>query len=222
MAITAVIPVKGNSSRVPGKNIKPFADSNLLVNKIRQLKKSGVEEILVSSDSDIMLEMARKEGVRAEKRPEDLANESRPFGDLVMHVTELMKGNHLMWTPVTSPTLDGDFYRLAMQVYLEKIEEDFDSFTTVEDFKHFLIDKTGKPFNFDPMAAITNSQQLPEMYKWTCGCSIINKELARKYRYIFGVMPYCYEVTQYQGIDIDTELDYLMAKAVYEEEKDNV
>lgn len=216
MSITAVIPVKGNSSRVPGKNIMPFADSNLLINKIRQLKDSGVDEILVSSDSRIMLEMAEKEGVRAEERPEDLANESRPFGDLVFHVTDLMQGEHLMWAPVTSPTLDGMFYKLAMSIYLEKLSGGYDSFTTVEDFKHFLIEKNGKPYNFDPDAAVTNSQQLPEMYKWTCGCSIISKELARKYRFIFGKKPFCYEVNQYQAIDIDTEYDYKVAKALYD------
>ena len=41
---TAVVPVKKNSSRLPNKNILPFADDNLLVHKIKQLKK--VKEML--------------------------------------------------------------------------------------------------------------------------------------------------------------------------------
>ena len=50
--ITAIIPVKGNSTRLPNKNILPFADSNLLIHKIRQLKQvEGITEIIVSSDS---------------------------------------------------------------------------------------------------------------------------------------------------------------------------
>ncbi len=51
--ITAVIPVKGDSSRLKNKNISPFGDSNLLIHKIQQLKQ--VEElvrIIVSSDSE--------------------------------------------------------------------------------------------------------------------------------------------------------------------------
>lgn len=43
MKITAVIPVKGDSSRLKNKNILPFAESNLLIHKIRQLKQ--VEEL---------------------------------------------------------------------------------------------------------------------------------------------------------------------------------
>lgn len=37
--ITAIVPVKGNSSRLPNKNILPFGDSNLLLHKIEQLKR---------------------------------------------------------------------------------------------------------------------------------------------------------------------------------------
>ena len=47
--ITAVIPVKGNSTRLPNKNILPFGDSNLLQHKIEQLKHvEGLHEIIVS------------------------------------------------------------------------------------------------------------------------------------------------------------------------------
>ena len=53
---TAVIPVKKNSSRLPGKNLLPFGDENLLSRKIRQVKKSKIaDRIIVSSDSLEML-----------------------------------------------------------------------------------------------------------------------------------------------------------------------
>jgi N-acylneuraminate cytidylyltransferase len=213
--VSAVIPVKGNSSRVPGKNILPFADSNLLVNKIRQLQSAeGVCEILVSSDSDIMLEMAVNEGARAEKRPADLADESRPFGDLVEHVCGLMKYGHLMWAPVTSPCLDGKFYANTVMAYFEGLNNDYDSLTTVLPFNHFIMDEKG-PYNFNPDKAVTNSQDLPKWHLWTCGCSIISKKLALQKRYIFGAKPYRVIITPYQAIDIDTQYDYELAKAMW-------
>ena len=39
MTITAIIPVRANSQRVKNKNIKPFANSNLLAIKIKQLQQ---------------------------------------------------------------------------------------------------------------------------------------------------------------------------------------
>ncbi|MDR1325959.1 MAG: hypothetical protein LBK00_07990 [Treponema sp.] len=60
------------------------------------------------------------------------------------------------------------------------------------------------PFNFAPDKAITNSQDLPEMDLWTCGCSIISIALAYKKRFIFGAAPFRFAVSPYQVIDIDT------------------
>lgn len=54
--MTAIIPVRAGSRRLKNKNILPFGDSNLLVWKIRQLKTvESIDNIIVSSDSDIML-----------------------------------------------------------------------------------------------------------------------------------------------------------------------
>ena len=54
MSVTAVIPVKGDSSRLPHKNMLPFAGSNLLIHKIRQLKEvKDITSIVVSSESDV-------------------------------------------------------------------------------------------------------------------------------------------------------------------------
>ena len=62
--ITAIIPVRAGSTRLKNKNIAPFAGTNLLIHKINQLKQvSEISKIVVSSDSDVMLEMARQAGV---------------------------------------------------------------------------------------------------------------------------------------------------------------
>ena len=88
MKISAVIPVKANSSRLPKKNILPFRSSNLLQEKINQLKQiqelGFINEIIVSSDSAEMLEMARKSNVTIDERPLCYADESRPFSDFLL------------------------------------------------------------------------------------------------------------------------------------------
>ena len=50
--ITAVIPVREGSTRLKNKNVAPFAGTNLLINKINQLKEvKEISRIVVSSDS---------------------------------------------------------------------------------------------------------------------------------------------------------------------------
>ena len=91
--ITAVIPVKGNSTRLPNKNILPFGDSNLLQHKIEQLKQvKGLHEIIVSSDSDEMLAIGEKCGVKAIKRPTKYADESVPFGMFLEYLCDTIEG----------------------------------------------------------------------------------------------------------------------------------
>ncbi len=72
--VLAYIPVKEKSVRLPGKNILPFGESNLLTHKVRQLKRVGsLSEIVVSTDSKRMLKIAKEEGVIAMERPKKLA-----------------------------------------------------------------------------------------------------------------------------------------------------
>ena len=69
MAYTAVIPVRAGSTRVKDKNIRPFAGSSLLEVKIEQLKRiSYIDQIVVSSDSEQMLELATCKGVMAMRK----------------------------------------------------------------------------------------------------------------------------------------------------------
>lgn len=74
--ITAVIPVREGSRRLKNKNVAPFAGTNLLLNKIEQLKKMPeIARIVVSSDSDMMLEMARSAGTLTHKRAPEYCDE---------------------------------------------------------------------------------------------------------------------------------------------------
>ena len=75
MKLTAIIPVRAGSQRVKNKNLKPFAGTTLLEIKIETLKKvQGIDEIIVSSDSDEMLTIAEKHNVSTHKRDEHFAS----------------------------------------------------------------------------------------------------------------------------------------------------
>lgn len=217
--VTAVIPAKAHSTRFPGKNIMPFGDGNLLTHKIRQLKAvDRIDEILLSTDSNEMLDMALAEGIRAVKRPEDLADESRPMADFVRYALTLIDAEHLMWIPVTSPTVDEVLFADALNKYFEYLDKGCDSLVTVIPFQHFLMDDKG-PMNFNPDGAVTNSQDLPKWDIYTCGCHIIPTKLAQEKGYFFTANAYRYVVTPYQAIDIDTEWDYRQAKLLWEAHK---
>ena len=211
MTFTAVIPVKGESSRLPGKNRLPFGDGNLLERKIRQLKKvKQIDRIVVSSEAQEMLAIAESEGAISMLRPIQYANETLPISEFVSYLGDTLEGDHIIWACVTSPLVDEKLYDRAIREYLQKIEEGYDSLVTVSKFQHYLMDENG-PMNFSRGKSHPNSQNLSKLYLFTNGIQITPREKYREWGDRIGQNPYLMEVTKREAIDIDDIYDYAQA-----------
>lgn len=216
--ITAIIPVKGNSMRLPNKNILPFGESNLLIHKIEQLKKvKGITDIIVSSDSDEMLKMEEDTGVKALKRPRQYADESVPFGMFLEYICKEVPNNHIMWACCTSPLVEPYLYNKAIRLYFEKLQEGFDSLITVLPYQHYLMDEKG-PINFKQGLEHKNSEQLPVIFHFTNGINLAPKDKIIEWHYNYGPNPYRLLVNKREAADIDDMYDYVCAKAMYKME----
>jgi N-acylneuraminate cytidylyltransferase len=216
-AITAIVPVKKNSSRLPNKNILPFGDSNLLIHKIRQLKQvDAISQIVVSSDSDEMLLMAEKEGALPLFRPKQYADESLPISEFLLYLCDNIEGQHFMWSCVTSPLVDSKIYKKAIDLYWEKLSEGYDSLVTVCPFQHYLMDDNG-PYNFSRGSEHTNSQQLRKLYLFTNGIQLTPSEKMRAWGDRIGIKPFLMQVSKNESIDIDDMYDYKFVLSIYQE-----
>ena len=213
MRYTAIVPVKRNSSRLPGKNLLSLGKESLLERKITQLKVSGIaDRIIVSSDSDEMLSLGLAMGVEAIKRPGHFADESRPLSEFFRYIAELFDEEHMIWACVTSPFFDAKLMKEAKSIYENNIGIGIDSLLTVYKFKHYLFDKDG-PLNFKVGSEHLNSQQLETIDLFTNGILIAPRDNVKKWGYNFGPNPHRFYVNQIQSLDIDTEEDYEIAKA---------
>ncbi len=213
--ISAIIPVKGNSSRLPNKNILPFGNSNLLQHKIDQLKQvKGLHEIIVSSDSDEMLAIGERSGVKAIKRPLQYADESVPFGMFLEYICGIIEGDHLMWACATSPLVEPYLYEKAIKTYFEKMQEGYDSLITCVPYQTYLMDEKG-PLNFKMGLEHKNSEQLPLLYHFTNGINLAPKDSVREWHYNYGPKAFRLLVNKREAADIDDIYDYEIAKALY-------
>jgi N-acylneuraminate cytidylyltransferase len=214
-SITAVIPVKANSSRLKNKNILPFAETTLLEHKIDHLKAcKSISEILVTSDSEYMLELAQAKGCTVDYRPLCYADETRPFSDFLDYITSKISSKHMLWACCTSPLVTSNLFDEIITSYNNALKEGYDSLITTYDFKHFLLDHNGT-MNFEPGPKHVNSQDLPNIDLFTNGAIMAPLDSVKKWRYHFGKNAFRFPVTQSQSIDIDTELDYEVAKCIW-------
>jgi CMP-N-acetylneuraminic acid synthetase len=174
--ITANIPVRAGSRRLKNKNVAPFAGTNLLLYKIQQLKSvKEVDQIVVSSDSDMMLHMAKTAAVSIHKRsPEFCDEKTKTFGEVFANICENVEGEHILWATCTAPLVGPKLYIRAIKAYFQSLGEGYDSLMSVENFKRYLWDEKG-PINYRLGKEHVPSQELPELYFVTDGIIMASK-----------------------------------------------
>ena len=214
--ITAIIPAKGVSSRLPNKNILDFHGNPLVVHKIKQLKQvHEVDCIIVSSDDDHILELALKEGVQAVKRPVRYTLDDVSIAEFFEYIPSIVRTTHTAWTCCTSPTFDERRIRTAIALYRENVPDKNDSLISVMEYKHFLFDSNG-PLNFGIGREHKYSQDLPRYDLFTNGILIAPTARYAEWGSNFGPNPFRFEVDQITAIDIDTPVDFEVAKRLWE------
>lgn len=212
--ITAIVPVRKGSQRVKNKNIKPFAGSSLLelkVKKLLSLKKYGkIDEIVVTSDSEEMLELASKYDVLTHKREDYYASSEATNSEFFGNLAEIVDDNTwVMYSPVTAPLVSYETYNDI----ITRFQRVPTNTVTVSPVKHHLW-KDGKPLNYDVRNS-PNSQDLPNIYSINYGISIIKKEDMLEYKNVVTDSPTFIVLDEIESVDIDTELDFEFAEFLY-------
>lgn len=89
--VVAVVPARGGSKRLPGKNLHPVLGRPMLGWVIDAALASGVvtpERVVVSSDDAAILSFARERGVVALERPADLSGDDVWTEPVLRHAVE--------------------------------------------------------------------------------------------------------------------------------------
>lgn len=86
----AIIPARGGSKRIPGKNIKEFCGKPMIAWAIDNAKKSGLfDQIIVTTDDEEIAEISRKFGAQTPfLRPKNLADDLTPTVPVIAHALQ--------------------------------------------------------------------------------------------------------------------------------------
>lgn len=217
--ITAIIPLKRESIRVPNKNFKSFGDTNLLDLKLKYLNVvNEVDNILINTDSvelinDLNLKYSQLKKLCFVLREPYFASSKCSGSEFFENIATNAVGDVLIYSPVTSPFVKPDSLRKGIEIYKNN---EYDSVVSVFDMKHHMW-MNNKPLNYNPYSS-PNSQDLPTIYKITYGFGIISKKLMIEKRNIIGNNPHFFELNELESVDIDTNLDFEFAEFLYKKE----
>jgi CMP-N,N'-diacetyllegionaminic acid synthase len=99
LRILGLVPARGGSKGVPGKNVRPLAGHTLLEYTARAARESGVlDRIILSTDSPEIAEAGRRAGLEVPfMRPAALATDDTPMVPVIQHaLTEVSEHG---WSP---------------------------------------------------------------------------------------------------------------------------
>ena len=218
MELTAVIAVRGGSTRVKDKNARSFAGDSLLGIKIEQLKKvNDIQEIVVTSDSDRLLEIARLHGVVPKKRPLIYCDEkSVSFNEVVKYIaSEQVNTQYMMWAPCVCPLVSDYYMKDGIEIYKKQIAGEIpgEGICTVTPFKEYLVGEEG-PINYS-VESFVRSQDLPDWHYIINGFFIAQTRQMYDWGFIYGKNPYRYSIPKADAMDIDDPIDFEIAEMLY-------
>tara|TARA_Y100001935_G_scaffold250886_1_gene251759 strand:- start:1253 stop:1918 length:666 start_codon:yes stop_codon:yes gene_type:complete len=218
--MVALIAVKGQSDRVPTKNIRPFADTSLLELKLSQIKQvASIDEIVVSSEDEKVLDLARPFEVTLHHRDPIHSKSSSPMSKVYSYLaTEVAEsGDHIVWIPVTNPLAEAPIYEEAIQFFKKMDTQTYDSLISVHEVKDYIIYK-GKPLNFQPNPW-PRSQDLKDTYEINFAVNILPRDKMVEWGSLHGVNPYYYPVPEESAMDIDFPIDFEICEYIYKKNK---
>lgn len=210
--IVGFVPARGGSSRVPRKNLKEIGELPMFLRACYNLHQAlPKENIVVDSDDDEILTLAKKHGFSTLRRPDDLASNATD-------------GNAFFrWETSNYPNADIYIQHLPPMPFLSKdtllsgisaIEtEGYDSIVCVGKEHYYLWDVEKNTPMYD-LEHIPNSFSLKETVFETMGFYVINRSAHLETGLRIGKNHKMIYVNKLEQIDINYPEDFELAEAV--------
>lgn len=214
MTIIAIMPIKMNNERLPGKNTKILGKKPLLQYELDSLVETELlDEIDVFCSSEDIQEYL-PEKVNFVKRSEELDLPTSNFTQIFEAFMSEKDADIYVYAHATAPFITVD----TMKECIEAVQSGkYDSAFCAIKLQDYLW-KNGEPLNFDA-SNVPRTQDLEPIYQETSGVYVFTKEVFEKYHRRIGKNPYIKEVSFKEAVDIDEAEDFRLAEVLVDIEE---
>ena len=211
MKTVAFVPIRLNSKRVVGKNLKMLGDKPLMCYVLETLAKAkGVDEVYCyCSNEDVIKYLP--EGVKFLKRPESLDRDETLGKEIYEEFTKTVDADVYILAHTTSPFMKKGTFENALD---KIINEDYDSAFSAEKIQTFAWFK-GKTLNYD-LKEIPRTQTIEPVYVETSAFFMFKRDIWKVHKQRIGFKPYMALVDKIEGVDIDWPEDFEFAEKILE------
>ena len=219
MNVTAIIPIKYNSSRIPGKNFKLMNGKPLFYYIINTLLKCrNIKYIIINIDNDYIKTQINKyfdtDKLIYYNRPKHLIGDDVSTNDLIKDtiLNIDVNTNFYLQTHVTNPLLSSQTIINSIYKY-SNIKNEYDSLFSVKTWYTRLYDKSSKAINHDPEHLIP-TQNLKPIYEENSCIYIFTKQNFLKTNKRIGHKPFLFKMNNYESQDIDWNDDFRITETM--------
>ncbi len=220
-----VIPARGGSKGIPHKNIRPLAGKPLIgysVDVARQLADDA--DICVTTDDPAIAAVVEAMGLKVPfLRPAELATDKSGTYEVLLHALDFyeQRGIHydcLVLLQPTSPLRTADDVRRAMALY----SDDIDMVVTVKEavsnpyYNCYETDADGYLTISKGDGSFTRRQDAPKVWEYNGAVYVINTASLRRCPLGQFRRRRMSEMDAARSVDLDTELDWLVAEKMME------
>lgn len=218
----AVIPARGGSKGVPGKNIKELNGKPLIAYTIEAAVSSGIfERTIVSTDSSEIADIAVSYGAEVPfLRPADISGDQVSSDDVILHALAYFEKQGTVYKEVcklqpTSPMRNEKHLEEAYRLFCERHADFLVSVCECEHSPMWsgVIGDDLRLDDFIPEEAKRACRQdLPTYYRLNGAIYIGKVEQFRTNKSFLGKNSIAYIMSQEDSIDIDSKLDFELAR----------
>jgi CMP-N,N'-diacetyllegionaminic acid synthase len=222
-----IIPARGGSKGIVGKNIKLIAGKPLICHAIDIARQfTSDDNICVSTDDDKIIETVINHGLKVPfKRPDDLATDSASTNDVLLHAIKFYEtlGKHydqLVLLQPTSPFRNSQHVREAISLFNSTIDMVVSVKETEANPYYVLFEENEKGYleaSKKPKHGVSRRQDVPKVYEYNGAVYVINIASFKKKGKLSDLSAIKkYEMDALHSLDLDTPLDWAYAEFLYE------
>lgn len=211
MKTIALVPIKLRNTRLLNKNLLSLSEGSdnliqILVNKLVKIEE--IDEVYVYCSDESIIDFLPNCGIFL-KRPKSLDTDETTMNDILNSFAQEKKSDVYVLCHATSPFITVTKIKECIK---NVVEEKYDSSFTVTKIQEFLWTDS-KPLNYC-LYDIPRTQDLPPLFSETSGAYVFKADVLHSLNQRIGINPKLVEVDAIEAIDIDNEIDFILAKTL--------
>lgn len=213
MRIVGEIPARLGSKRVKAKNLRLLDGKPLIEYAISAAKQATtLTEVYVNSESDVIGEIALRNGIKYYKRPQELGGDTATQDEFNYDFIKAVKPDVLVMVNPVAPLIDGQDIDNAVRYFLDN---GLDTLVTVREEQAQALYR-GAPINFDTNGLLPRTQDLSpiQLCAWSvCAWRAVTfvEHYEKHGHAAFSGRVGFFPMGRFKSLKISTEEDFVLA-----------